>query len=219
MPIVDVYGRGWRSALQELAAQATKEFVIAAPFIRTTEASWLCDQFQPSTQVKVLTNINSQSVLAGSLEIEALLRFSTRSQMTSVITLPRLHAKVFIADESAAVVTSANLTGGGLDYNYEYGIRTRDRETVRKIRRDLETYARLGSHVPGPLLESLAEVGRTLREEQDRIAQAAPEKMRRAFDARIREARIEFLSAQIGSRSANQIFGEAILLVLAHDPA
>jgi len=58
-----------------------------------------------------------------------------------------LHAKVFIFDGERAIVTSGNLTYGGLRANLEYGVRVTDSQTVGQIRRDLLDYASLGVEV------------------------------------------------------------------------
>ena len=53
-----------------------------------------------------------------------------------MIHLHRLHAKIYVAEFfSHAIVTSANLTRGGLDLNYEYGASFRDTEIVKVVRR------------------------------------------------------------------------------------
>ena len=44
-----------------------------------------------------------------------------------------LHAKVYIAGRSAALVTSANLSGGGLTNNVECGVVLQDREAVAAL--------------------------------------------------------------------------------------
>ncbi len=59
--------------------------------------------------------------------------------------LPRLHAKVYVADSRRAIITSGNLTSGGLDLNYEYGVEITDVSTVNDIRRDIHDYAALGA--------------------------------------------------------------------------
>ncbi len=61
--------------------------------------------------------------------------------------LSKLHAKVYVADTKRAIVTSGNLTRGGLDINYEYGIRIDEPCAVARIREDLLDYSKLGAAV------------------------------------------------------------------------
>lgn len=63
---------------------------------------------------------------------------------TTVSSLAKLHAKVYIVDESFAMITSANLTYGGLKSNFEYGVLLDDKKTIKTIKQDIEEYATLG---------------------------------------------------------------------------
>jgi type II restriction enzyme len=49
---------------------------------------------------------------------------------------PPLHAKTYIFDTDRAFITSANLTLGGLQSNYECGVLLHDPSTVTKLRLD-----------------------------------------------------------------------------------
>ena len=60
--------------------------------------------------------------------------------MVSVKSLSSLHAKIYIADQNKAIVTSANLTLGGLLSNTEYGVFIRDHDLVNRIHRDVTSF-------------------------------------------------------------------------------
>ena len=47
-----------------------------------------------------------------------------------------LHSKIYVFDETQAIVTSGNLTYGGLNTNYEYGVLIRDEANVSSIIQD-----------------------------------------------------------------------------------
>jgi hypothetical protein len=51
-----------------------------------------------------------------------------------------LHAKVYLADTAQALVTSGNLTGGGMSQNIEAGFLTDEVNQLRIIRADFERY-------------------------------------------------------------------------------
>ena len=51
-----------------------------------------------------------------------------------------LHAKVYIFDDSSAIVTSSNLTPSGMKSNIEYGIELVDPIAVRQILSDMDAY-------------------------------------------------------------------------------
>jgi hypothetical protein len=65
-------------------------------------------------------------------------------QKTTVSSLSKLHAKVYIIDETVAVITSANLTYGGLKSNFEYGVLINDKTTIKTVKQDVLDYAALG---------------------------------------------------------------------------
>jgi phosphatidylserine/phosphatidylglycerophosphate/cardiolipin synthase-like enzyme len=44
-----------------------------------------------------------------------------------ISSLGKLHAKVYLIDDIGGIITSANLTGGGLITNFEYGVFINDR--------------------------------------------------------------------------------------------
>lgn len=216
--VVSRHQRGWRDDLSALAASARTELLIASPYIKAREARWLCERLAPSARIRVLTSVTTDSVQSQSLDIEALSIFANAGRGSEVVTLPRLHAKVFIADTGVAIVTSANLTTPGIDTNYEYGLGVDDRAVVVEIRRDLEAYARLGSPLDATTLEGLSPTAQALIEDAARLRRAAPRGLRAAFNARLRAARERFTALQVGSRTANQVFGQAIRFALAGGP-
>ena len=218
MPQIQTYPRQWRSHLATLVKSASAELLIAAPYIKTREANWICNRLSTSVHLRVLTDLNSQSVLAGALDMEALTTFTDSHVQSEILTLPRLHAKVYVADDSMAIVTSGNLTQSSLDEDYEYGLGLKDRPTIQKIRQNLESYARLGSTVARETLQELATIATDLIQEAQRLREASPKAIRKQFDSKVRTAHQRFLEVQVGSRSANSVFGEAILMILASGP-
>ena len=217
-----VHCRPLRAALAEVIHFARNELLIASPYIKECEANWLCNELAIGSpnkcRLKVLTDIRSDSVLGGSLDLEALELFGHRRNDVQVVSLPRLHAKVYVADGQRALLTSANLTPSGLDHNFEYGVCLNDAALVSKVREDLEAYVRLGSVVTRPELHSLLEVAQNLKTEYARMVKSASRKLKASFARTLRGARREFLSAQVGTRSAHSLFAEAIIYALSQGP-
>ena len=94
----------------------------------------------------------------------ALHQLAKASPSARLIALPNLHAKVFVADEKAAIVTSGNLTRSALDSNIEYGVLLREENLVQQVRRDMLSYARLGSQVDVDTIVELAPLEAELRQ-------------------------------------------------------
>ncbi len=161
---------------------------------------------------------NDWAVSLPVLDIEALQLFSTRIPASVVVNLPRLHAKVYVADRICALVTSANLTPSGMDFNFEFGVEFHDSEFVGSVRRDLESYSRLGNILSRQSLAELQTVADELSAEFQKVQKSAASSLKRRFSEKLRTANYQFLRAQVGTRSAHSLFSEAILYALAASP-
>ena len=141
--MVRLLGRGWRDDLGGLVAAASRDVLVAAPYIKSAEAAWLCDQLRPGVNVLTLANIDANSLRTSSLDLAALRRLAGVSPASRVVSLSHLHAKVFVADEVGAIVTSGNLTRSGLDRNLEYGVLFDEPALIGTVRRDMLLQVRL----------------------------------------------------------------------------
>ncbi len=216
MSTVQLLSRPWRRELASVASCATRSVLIAAPFIKHGEAVWFSDLLAPEIEIVTLANIDADAVCSSALDLGALIHLAEASRSSKLIALPNLHAKVFIADEKAAIVTSGNLTRSALDSNLEYGVLLRERRLVQTIREDMLSFARLGSQVDASTMAELSPLEKELR--QARASANTTSVAKTKFDEIMRKARPEFASAQVGSRSAHAVFGEAIKFVLAAGP-
>lgn len=129
-----------------------------------------------------------------------------------------LHAKVFVADDKAAIVTSGNLTRSALDYNIEYGVLLQEQALVRTDRDDMLAFARLGSLVPSATIDRIGPLERGLREARAKADGDALPAVRRELAEAMREARPELVAAQVGGQTKHAVFGEATQFVLAQGP-
>jgi len=220
---VRLCSRPLRAALAEVVHSAREELLIASPYIKETEARWVCDQLRDTgssrpCMVRVLTDIRSDSILAGSLDLEALEIFRNQHGQSQVVSLPRLHAKVYVADTRRALVTSANLTPSGLDGNFEYGVSLEDPVLVQRVRRDLEAYVQVGNVLTGVELASLVSVANDLKDEYEEVSKATSRKVKSRFNEALRQAQRQFLSAQAGKRTAHGLFADAMIYLLSTQP-
>ena len=111
--------------------------LVVAPYIKKKEADWLCKHFRPGLSITTFTDFSSDAIANASLDVAALRKLSNASQENRVYSVSGLHAKVFVADEHSAIITSGNLTTGGLKRNVEYGVRIDETKLVRQIREDI----------------------------------------------------------------------------------
>jgi len=195
----------WRRDLQQLVEQARSDIFIACPFIRCSEADFICRNLSSGTKVRTLADLSVRNVLSGSLDVRALRKLRAFSRCSEVIALPGLHAKVFIADEKKAIITSGNLTRAGIEKNYEYGVVIADKKTVARICEDMESYINAGTSVSKDKLREIEKTAAPLLQSRKSLPPTKKE----------RELRQLLAEAQVGPRTANAIFSDAICQILA----
>ncbi len=221
--MIELYRSPWRSQFERALDHARSELIIATPFIKRSEAEYVCDRLLSEESgkeliVRVITDLRAGSVLSGSLDMDALKIFQNLMRNLEMITLPHFHAKVYIFDTSLAVVGSANLTYSGLNSNYEYGVGIRDPILVQRIKADMDAYARVGNILSGAQIDELSQVAEEISAEYRNVQRSAAASAKRRFDEKLKSANVRFAEALVGARSAHSLFSEAILYVLSHEP-
>lgn len=217
--MIELYRSPWRSDFERALVQVRNELIIATPFIKKTEAEYVCNHLRsPGISVRVITDLRAESVLSGSLDMDALKTFRNLPTGSEIVTLPHLHAKVYVFDTSLAVVSSANLTSGGLDSNYEYGVGIRDPILVRHIKSDMDAYTRVGNILLREELEELTKVAEEISVEYRNVQRSAAASAKRRFNEKLRSANVRFAEALVGTRSPHALFSDAILYILSHGP-
>lgn len=217
---VSMLSNPWDAQLAELLGDSEEFLLLASPFITRRVTTWVGDCLSKNAsskrlQIVCLTNLRVESILAGSLELEGITELGRAFPGFSTVHLPSLHAKVFVADSKCAIVTSGNLTDGGLRRNCEYGVSIRTPRLVREVRQDFEEYARLGA----PL--SMEEI---IGFSNDLVGlraayQAQNRRMIRGAGARIKDriktAEDRVLQFRARSSTTQGIFRKTILYLLA----
>ena len=89
----------------------------------------------PTVSCTLVTRTDLRDFAAGASSLDTLC--SLAGQGVAVRTLSGLHAKIYIFDNSSALVTSANATASGLWHNRECGLSTWDTKLVRGLARSL----------------------------------------------------------------------------------
>ena len=220
----------WSSTFDEFAGSIRESAIIAAPYITRQPIERLTEKLRSrrrSVRVDLLTNLHPDSSIDGSLDISALVWLCEQVPGTTVRHLRYLHAKAYVADEHTAIVTSANLTNGGLCRNRELGVAITDPDGVRDIADDLREYGNLGVLVPADDLAELEAMAHQARVSQATINNAVPISVKAVHNAirddmnerlvKLRTAGEKFASDPNGSITSQ--FAEAVLSVLrTHGP-
>ena len=216
--MVQLLNGPWRGELADMALSAESSVMVVAPFIKYEEAAWLCDLLRPGVEVITLANIDADAVSAAVLDLDALRCLVEVPSSAKLIALSNLHAKVFVADDTAAIVTSGNLTGSALDRNIEYGVRFHQTEIVNQIRNDMLAFACLGSQLDLETLQGLIPLQAELRQARAEMLEKETPAAKGKFNQVLRQAKPSFAAAQVGDRSAYSVFGDAIQFVLTRGP-
>lgn len=121
----------WENIFLEQLKNAKKNIYLASPFIKLQTAKTIAANCRKSLDVRFISSFKLANFYRGASDLDALRVFNTnRVRQKSV---HNLHAKFFVFDKTA-IITSGNLTPGGLKNNIEYGIMLKDSlvETIRK---------------------------------------------------------------------------------------
>ncbi len=164
--------------------------------------------------VTLITDLSPDAICQGATEPDAIDLVGQQVSSVSVRHLPKLHAKVYVADERTAIVTSGNMTAGGLKHNYEYGIQLCEPDIVASIRHDLTAYADLGAHVDRAQLVQYCEIARDVRLEYENGRRSVAAGVRRRFQSVLRRAEDELVRLRLAGGAMHTVFARTILFLL-----
>ncbi len=213
----------WTIQFESLIGQAADDLVVSSPFVSRGACERLieCVDKQGRSQslrLTLVTNLSLDNLIAGATNVNAILEVAGRLPLTNVRFIPTLHAKVYVADNARAIITSANLTNGGLYRNLEYGIEIDDPATVSEIRKDVEDYAALGPLVPVAILASLAQAADRVVAERQIVEQDATREVRAKLRELLQTASDTVLGARTAGRSLTAILQDTVIYLLARGP-
>ncbi|NLO04799.1 MAG: hypothetical protein GX131_03100 [candidate division WS1 bacterium] len=139
----------WDDVFVQLIRSAHTSADICAPFVNRGGTDLLLKDLTAQAHVRLLSSFNAAHFCGGYSDTRAFRDVLLRGG--EVKNCQRLHAKIYLFDQTSAVVTSANLTNGGLRTNVECGVLLRDNETVAHLSEafaqlwDDEASGRIGS--------------------------------------------------------------------------
>lgn len=156
----------WQDAFDRFVDSIQESAIIVAPFITREPIERLAEGLHARDTIRldVLTNLSEQSLCDGSVDGAALAWLCDQAPKTAIRHLRNLHAKAYVADDHTAIVTSANLTRGGIWRNYELGVAITDTRAVKEIADDLREYGNFGIPIPADALIELDEMAHRARQ-------------------------------------------------------
>lgn len=221
--MVRTLSHGWQDELGRLVASAEHRLVIAAPFINDGGAALIKQRVSPglatSGELEVVTDLSPMHVKDGSLSLEALSSLQESVEAASVRHVARLHAKVYLADARAAIVTSGNLTGAAFMSNVEYGVYIDNKSLVEAVCSDFDDIRASGVTLSRQQLQEYAGVAGEVRAADDRQVESADPRLAAALRKAIRDAEDELIRLKLAGGAPHAVFARTIRYILGkHGP-
>lgn len=116
----------WGCVMAAALGRSGGELRIVSPFVKVGALSRLVHEHRGA--VRLITRFSHEDWAKGVSDIAALRDVLNRGG--AVRGVRNLHAKLYLFGDTEAVVTSANLTGSGMDRNHEFGLHSDDTTVV-----------------------------------------------------------------------------------------
>ncbi len=211
----------WADVFTEFGQSAHNRVILATPFIGSGPLLNLAKSFDAARppQVELITNLSADSLFQGTVNSDAIANFCRSLPKVEVRHLPGLHAKVYVADDHLAIITSGNLTQASLYRNYEYGVRITEKALVQQIADDVQEYASLGSPVTLVELDELTEITKTVHSKYVETLQSSLGNVRKEYQENIELTRTVLMNLRAKpGETTHSIFARTILYVLKRGP-
>jgi len=221
--MIDLLSSPFRPVFKEFANSIVSDCFICSPYITLDPIKMLVESVSKKklgydVQIMILTDISLRTVVQGATEIPALLYLFDNHPNVSITYLPRIHAKVYIANKSSAIITSANFTDGGEVRNFEYGVKINDSILVQKIHSDISEYQKLGASINYSQLAEIQLQIESLRKAIQLEQKTISQKIRLESQKQQQIIEDNLIQIRTKGRSVNSIFSDTLIYLLSQRP-
>jgi HKD family nuclease len=210
--------RGWIKNLNDIFQSVQTELTISSPYISDVGAEFLLKnvpkQFKENGVLKFVTDLSPRNIYQGSTEPKSFKLLSNSIKSIQIFHLPRLHAKVYISDGSKAIITSGNLTAGGIYNNFEYGVFINQNEKVAIIKNDLLNYANLGAIINSNEIDNYCEVSEEIKKLYRQREKSTNSDLENKFRKALAKANDELIRATLSGGALHSVFEKTIIYLL-----
>lgn len=126
----------WKEEFISLVESSEQSIKICSPFVKFKVVEELYKHKNENTQFSLVTNFNLENFHKNVSDLGAMRYILDKNG--EIKNYQRLHAKFYIFDNKSIIITSANLTEGGLTKNFEYGIFSDEKDIVNKVCEDFK---------------------------------------------------------------------------------
>lgn len=134
--MLELLKRNHYEKLMDLTSSSTQSIECVSPYVKTDATKSLLSYKKAATKLSLVTNPSLRNIMSQSLDTEALSTWL--GENGRLFGYATLHAKIYLFDRKYGIVTSANLTNGGLHSNLEYGVLFNDQQLIAKLVNDIE---------------------------------------------------------------------------------
>ncbi len=208
--MIQLLNGAWRKDLSGIASTADQSVLIAAPYIKYEEAVWFCELLRPGVEVYIAREHRRGGRQCISIGCDC----PTLSRRG--ISLCKTHRTVQPSRKSVCRRRKSGYRNIRQPDTFSTRQQPRIRRVVQEtdlvqtIRKDMLSFARLGSQVDTNTIVELASLETELRFARANITSSTTPDAKRRFAKVMRQARPVLASLQVGKRSAHAVFGEAI---------
>jgi hypothetical protein len=210
--------RDWKDYLGVLIRGSDQELVIAVPYISIDGVDFVTSNMpqcmKASGRPVHLTDLSPMPICQGSTDPSAIQSLVETLPVVEMFHLPKLHAKVYVSGTKQAIITSGNLTKGGLSINYEYGIGIDEPVAVADFRNEVLDYSSLGVPISRQNLLEYCKIATrvrdSFRDQMSKVAKGAREEFRKSIE----EAEDELIRIRLIKGPLPTVFSAAILYFL-----
>lgn len=222
-PKTSVLTGSWQQAFEAVLASATDSLTLCAPYITehgtNIVRSMHAQQGGSKPRALVLTDLSPLAICAGATDPAAIAGLRAVFPASRSVHLPRLHAKVYVANRARAIVTSGNLTYGGLVCNHECGLLIDDPMSAAHIDDEVSAYADLGADVDNATLDEMCGLAADARAAYRAQTASASRASTRRLRAVLRSASDTLVRARLAGGPVHTVFARTIeFLLRRHGP-
>ena len=217
--MIEQLHKNWHKNLSSLINESKDEIFISSPFVTQNGVDFILKNINHNLKEKgnftFLTNLSPLNIIQGSNNPKVFESLKSEIQNVKIWHLPKLHAKVYISDQRKSIITSGNLTNGGLFSNFEYGIQINQEEETKKIYQDINQYCQLGSLIENETLNTLINISSQITRQIPKIESNISSEIKNLLES----AQKELVKDRLNVGAIHNVFSKTILYVLEKNPS
>jgi hypothetical protein len=221
--MIETLQRGWNKNLNEVFQSVERELTVSSPYISNSGAEFLLKnvskKFKENGVIIFVTDLSPKNIYQGSTDPNSFKLLFKSISSVQVYHLPRLHSKVYISDTKKAIITSGNLTSGGIYNNFEYGIFIKENEKIAVIKNDLQSYANLGALINSKVIDEYCEISEEIKNIYKQKEKSVNIELDSRFKKIVRKADDDLIRARLSGGALHSVFEKTIYYLLQkHGP-